>query len=370
MSTWCWVISPFYDFCSFWSMAVNTIDKLQFLSFIFAVLLSVTAHFLFSHSIRRAQMHHYTKFCQNRSFHCGDIVIFRFFMMAAVVILDCRIYKILLAHIGLWDKTYHITNFCWNRSFHCGDVAFFSNFKHGHCRHLRFLKSRNLLATGMERVEAHQYAKFCQNRSNGCEDIKIFRFFKMAVVAILNFQNREFLFARGFCRAQAHQCTKFCQNRSLRCGDIVIFRIFKMAAVAILDFWHREILLVIVVQRVETNQHAKFCQNRSIGCEDIKILRFFKMAAVRHLGLFWGIFGLDHLRWVLMGLYHCAKFGYDLCSSFYNMNISIFGPFGWKMPIHATKIGVLGQFDTQNEVQYQRKPTKAHPCVSSRHLSH
>ena len=36
-----------------------------------------------------------------------------------------------------------------------------------------------------------------------------------------------------------------------------------------------------------------------------------------------------------MGLYHSAKFGYDRCSSFYNMNISIFGTFGWKIPIHA-----------------------------------
>jgi len=54
-----------------------------------------------------------------------------------------------------------------------------------------------------------------------------------------------------------------------------------------------------------------------------------------------------------MGLYHCAKFGYDRCSSFYNMNISIFDKFGWKMPIHGPKIGVFAQFDTQNGVQHQ-----------------
>ena len=42
------------------------------------------------------------------------------------------------------------------------------------------------------------------------------------------------------------------------------------------------------------------------------------------------------------GLYHSAKFGYDRFSSFYNMNILIFGAFGWKMPIHSLKIGVLG----------------------------
>jgi len=52
---------------------------------------------------------------------------------------------------------------------------------------------------------------------------------------------------------------------------------------------------------------------------------------------------LDH-----SGLYHFAKFGYDRCSSFYNMNISIFGAFGWKMPIHAPRIGDFGQFDLLN----------------------
>jgi len=37
------------------------------------------------------------------------------------------------------------------------------------------------------------------------------------------------------------------------------------------------------------------------------------------------------------------------------MNISIFGIFGWKMPIHAPKIRVLGQFDPLNGLQYQQK---------------
>jgi len=52
------------------------------------------------------------------------------------------------------------------------------------------------------------------------------------------------------------------------------------------------------------------------------------------------------------------------------MNISIFGPFGWKMPIHALKIRVFGKFDPLNGLQYQAKPKKAHPCMSPRHLSH
>jgi len=38
------------------------------------------------------------------------------------------------------------------------------------------------------------------------------------------------------------------------------------------------------------------------------------------------------------------------------MHISISGTFGWKMPIHARKIGLLGQFDPLNGLQYQPKP--------------
>ena len=84
----------------------------------------------------------------------------------------------------------------------------------------------------------------------------------------------------------------------------------------------------------------------TIGQSVAKILRFFH---------FFGAY-LDHLQLVLGGLYHSAKFSYDRCSSFYNMNISIFGAFGWKIHIHAPKIWVLGQFDPLNGLQYQPKP--------------
>jgi len=137
--------------------------------------------------------------------------------------------------------------------------------------------------------------------------------------------------------AQLHHCIKFCQNRSFRCGVIAIFQIFQMADAAILDFWNREILLATGVQRVETHQRVKICQNWSIGCEGIKILDF----SIRRPSAILDLFGayLDDQQWVFWGLYHSAKFGYDRRSSFYYMNISIFGPFGWKMPIHAPKNG-------------------------------
>jgi len=97
-----------------------------------------------------------------------------------------------------------------------------------------------------------------------------------------------------------------------------------------------------------------------IGQSIANILRFFDFSRWRPSATL-DSFGayLDHPQWVLVGLYHSAKFGYDRCSSSYNMNISIFDAFGWKMPIHAPKIGVLWQFDPLNGVQYQRKP-KSH----------
>ena len=68
----------------------------------------------------------------------------------------------------------------------------------------------------------------------------------------------------------------------------------------------------------------------------------------------------DHPRRVLVGLYRCAKFGWNQCISFDNMKLSIFCPFGLKTPIHAPKIGVLGIFHPQNGQQCRRNPQKAH----------
>ena len=67
---------------------------------------------------------------------------------------------------------------------------------------------------------------------------------------------------------------------------------------------------------------------------------FLKMADVRHLGFVGRV--LDHPRRLLDGLYRCAKFGWNRFSTFDNMKVLIFCAFGLKTPIHARKIGVLG----------------------------
>ena len=50
----------------------------------------------------------------------------------------------------------------------------------------------------------------------------------------------------------------------------------------------------------------------------------------------------DNPRRLLSGLYCCAKFGWNRCSTFDNMKVLIFCAFGLKTPIHAPKIGFFG----------------------------
>jgi len=64
----------------------------------------------------------------------------------------------------------------------------------------------------------------------------------------------------------------------------------------------------------------------------------------------------DHSRKVFGGLYRCAKFSYNRCSSFENMHVFRFCEFGLKTPIHAPKIGVLGELNPLNGEPYQRNP--------------
>jgi len=62
-------------------MAVNTIDKLQFLSFICAVLLSVTVHFIVDR-LRRTTMHQHTKIMLKLVQMISEISFFYTFHMA------------------------------------------------------------------------------------------------------------------------------------------------------------------------------------------------------------------------------------------------------------------------------------------------
>jgi len=107
--------------------------------------------------------------------------------MAAASILDFPKSWIFICCRYLGAQTHHCTKFCQNRSFHCGDNFFFQILKMAAAAILDYWNREILLVTGVQKVETNQHAKCCQNRSIGCKDIKIFRFLKMAAVRHLGF---------------------------------------------------------------------------------------------------------------------------------------------------------------------------------------
>ena len=82
-------------------------------------------------------------------------------------------------------------------------------------------------------------------------------------------------------------------------------------------------------------------------------------------GVYW-----DHPRRLLGGLYRCAKFGWNRCSTFDNMKVLIFCVFGSKTPIHAPKIGVLGDLTPLVVSNINVTTKKALMVAKSRRLSH
>ena len=74
----------------------------------------------------------------------------------------------------------------------------------------------------------------------------------------------------------------------------------------------------------------------------------------------------DHPRRAFGGLYHCAKFGWNRCSSFEYMDVFRFRAFGLKTPIHAPKLRVF-RVDPLNGEQcekFRKKGTSLRESVS------
>jgi len=82
-----------------------------------------------------------------------------------------------------------------------------------------------------------------------------------------------------------------------------------------------------------------------IGQTAAEIWRFNDFSRWRPFAIFSAYW--DQSRRSLGGLYRSAKFGWNRWSSFDNIKLSIFCPFGLKTPIHAAKIGVCGNFTPQ-----------------------
>ena len=109
-----------------------------------------------------------------------------------------------------------------------------------------------------------------------------------------------------------------------------------------MDFQKLEISTSGPVQRPNVRHRAKFREDRSNRSRDMADFRFSRWRLSAILDLFYACW--DHPRIVFGGLYDSAKFGCNRCSNFASMQILIFCTLSLKMPIHATKIGVLGDY--------------------------
>ena len=130
------------------------------------------------------------------------------------------------------------------------------------------------------------------------------------------------------------------------------FRFFKMAAAAILDLWNFKFLMVWAVKRVDLHHHAKFRQNRSNRGRDMAFFIIFprwRSSATLDLWCVWW----DHPRRAFGGLYHCAKFGWNRCSSFDNMHLFSISRVWLENAYSRPKIGVLGFFDPFSTIKGQ-----------------
>ena len=181
----------------------------------------------------------------------------------------------------------------------------------------------------------------------------------MAAVRHLGLWNSKFLTVGAVNRPILHQRTKFYKHRSNCYGDIAIFVIFQDSGGRHFEFSK---IRNFNGRSAVGGQYASLYQilsksvKRSQRYSDLTV--FFQngarpSASLDLLGAYW-----DH---PLGGLYCCAKFGWNRRSSFDDMKLSIFCPFGLKTHIHAPKLGFSGNFTPKMGSSVNETPKRQYP---------
>ena len=119
-----------------------------------------------------AKMCRHTKFCDDWSNCWWDMVICRFFKMAAAAVLDFYIFKIWRVGRIKRLKVRRHAKFHGDQSSRCWDMAIFQD---GGRRHVGFLKCRNFRFRRVKRINMHHRAKFRGDRSHRCWDMAMER---------------------------------------------------------------------------------------------------------------------------------------------------------------------------------------------------
>ena len=134
--------------------------------------------------------------------------------------------------------------------------------------------------------------------------------------------------------------TGLCVNRYCSTADLPFF---KMATVRHLEFL--KVGSFYFLSASEAKYASSVPNLAKIGQTVQEILPIFDFSRWRPSAILdWFYACWDHLRRVFGGLCDCAKFGGNRCSNFDSMQILIFCTLSLKMPIHAPKIWVFGDF--------------------------
>jgi len=185
------------------------------------------------------------------------------------------------------------------------------------------------------------------------------KFSKWRPFVILDFWYSNFLTVEAVERPILYQYTKFRKHRSNHCGDIAIIVILQSGSHRHLGFskknWYFNDMSAV------RGQHASPCQISSTSVKSLHTYGFLNGGRPPSW-ICWARLGPPLMTtWWSLTLYRCAKFGWNRCSSFDNIKLSMFCTFGLKTPIHAPKVGLLEEIGS-----YIKKPkgTPLHESAS------
>jgi len=181
----------------------------------------------------------------------------------------------------------------------------------------------------IKRAKLRHHAKFHDDGSNRCQDMGMVSIFQNSSDGHLGFLNFKIL-TEGSERSNCIKLSNFVAIGQTIAEILRFFIFLKMAATAIFDIQIFEILTVGTVTRAKFHHLDKFHGDRLNRCRDVAIFRFFQdggrppsTAAILELMY---MFGPPTKR--IWCLYHCAKFGWNRCGSFDNIQVIIFCQLG------------------------------------------
>jgi len=191
---WCWVISPFYNICSFWNIDVNITDKQLFLylyllfywqfQYIFSTRCNIYISCLcYDVSVRLSFRFQFTAHCGHGACGRKRWTIYsgkgsspgRVEGSSRAVLATAKPSCIVLR---LGRAIMHQHTKILRKSVHMWDIIIFSIIQMVTGHHLEFLKLKNLFTEGVWRAETCHPAKCHQNWSVCGTDIAIYVIFQ------------------------------------------------------------------------------------------------------------------------------------------------------------------------------------------------